>query len=79
MITPEKATEIFKKDYKGYNGQKIEKILKVEGFGYQFITNPGSYAGPLVVDFDGVFKIMSVNIFNENDPFVKAKSEVIFG
>lgn len=79
MITPEQAIEIFKKDFKGYKGQKIEKILKVEGFGYQFITNPGFYTGPLVVDFNGNFKIMNVNIFDSKDPFVAAKSEVIFG
>ena len=79
MITAEQAIEIFKKEFKGYNGQKIVKILKVEGFGYQFITNPGFYTGPLVVNFNGLFKIMNVNIFDSNDPFVSAKSEVIFG
>lgn len=77
MITPEQAVEIFKKEFNGYNGQKIEKILKVEGFGYQFITNPGVYTGPLVVDFNGFFKIMDVNIFDPKDPFVSAKSEII--
>ena len=75
MITPEQAIDIFKKEYKGYNGQKITHLTKVEGYGYLINMSPTVYTGPMGVDFEGNYKMFDADLFDENDPFTKAKTE----
>ena len=75
MITPQQAVEIFKKEYKGYKGQKIEHLTKVEGYGFLINMRPTVYTGPMGVDFDGKFVMFNADLFDENDPFTKAKTE----
>lgn len=75
MITPEQAVEIFKREYKGYKGQKITHLIKVEGYGYLINMSPTVYTGPMGVDFEGNYKMFDADLFDENDPFTKAKKE----
>ena len=75
IITPEQAINIFKKEYKGYNNQKITHLTRVDGFGYMINIRPTVYTGPMGVDFEGHYKMFNANLFDENDPFTKAKKE----
>ena len=75
IITPKQAIKIFKKEYKGYKGQKINHIYKVEGYGYVITLKPPVYTGPMGVNFDGHYQMFDANLFDENDPFTKAKKE----